>query len=282
MKSTQHFLIIDGYPKSSREEFIQNGMKEAGILYAEMLKKYLPNAQYTIIYASDPGIVLPDKNTMRLYDGLLWPGCNLTVFDTEDQRVRAMHRLCDRAFDLGIPQFGSCWGIQIGAFIAGGTVQVNPRGREMGIARKITLTDQGKKHAMFKGKPQIYSHFVSHDDLVTELPRKSRSLAGNDFSPIQAAEIRHKKGSFWGVQYHPEFNLYEMAKLIQTRKEKLTELGFFKNTNDAQKYLAMMEKLHNDPTRKDLMWQLGIDEDILSDEIRQCEFRNWTETYFWS
>ncbi len=73
-----------------------------------------------------------------------------------------------------------------------------------------------------------------------------------------------------------------MAKLIQTRKEKLTELGFFKNTNDAQKYLAMMEKLHNDPTRKDLMWQLGIDEDILSDEIRQCEFRNWTETYFWS
>ena len=36
-----------------------------------------------------------------------------------------------------------------------------------------------------------------------------------------------------------------------------------------------MEELATEPDRKDLRWQLAIDDDVLSDEIRQCEFFNW-------
>ena len=35
--------------------------------------------------------------------------------------------------------------------------------------------------------------------------------------------------------------------------------------------------MHRDPARKDLRWQLDIDEDVLSQTIRQVEFRNWME-----
>ena len=48
-KEKFNFLIVDGYPKESREEFAANGMKEAGTLYAEMLLKYLPKAEYEIL-----------------------------------------------------------------------------------------------------------------------------------------------------------------------------------------------------------------------------------------
>ena len=66
--------------------------------------------------------------------------------------------------EAGIPQIGSCWGIQLANYAAGGKVEPHPKGREMGIATKIRLTEEGKKHPMFNGKPEVYSHFVSHDD----------------------------------------------------------------------------------------------------------------------
>ena len=73
----------------------------------------------------------------------------------------------------------------------------------MGIGRKIRLTEEGRAHPMFDGKPEVYSHFVSHDDEVTRLPPDATLLAGNDYSRVQAVEVRHGRGIFWGVQYHP-------------------------------------------------------------------------------
>jgi hypothetical protein len=36
-----------------------------------------------------------------------------------------------------------------------------------------------------------------------------------------------------------------------------------------------LETIFKDPTRKDLRWQYAIDDDLLSDSIRQLEFVNW-------
>ena len=44
-----------------------------------------------------------------------------------------------------------------------------------------------------------------------------------------------------------------------------------------RQYVARLEELFANPDRKDLRWQLGIGEDVLSDEVRTCEFRNWLE-----
>lgn len=278
MARKQRLLIIDGYPKASREEFDAAGMKYAGRLYEEMALRYLPGAVCDLIHTSDPGVTIPSLAELEAYDGVLWPGCNLTVYHSDDDRVKPMLALCDRAFEAGLPQFGTCWGIQLPAFVAGGEVKANPKGREMGIGRKIRLTEAGKKHPMMKGKPEVYDHFVSHDDEVTRLPEGSILLAGNDFSHVQAAEIRHKKGVFWGLQYHPEYDLHEMARLMVAREKKLTELGFFRDHDDFREYVDRLETLSAEPQRKELRWQLGIDDDILSAAIRQCEFRNWVDT----
>ena len=44
---------------------------------------------------------------------------------------------------------------------------------------------------------------------------------------------------------------------------------------DLAAYVAKLEALHRDPNRKDLRWQLDIDDDVLSGEVRHLEFRNW-------
>lgn len=269
------FVIVDGYPKESRDQFDRVGMTLAGVLYKNMLQKYLPDGQCDIFYSSDPGVDLPGESELKNYDGVLWPGCNLTVYHTHDERVTKILDLVDRAYSAGLPQFGSCWAAQIAVYVAGGKVEANPKGREMGIARKIRLTDAGRNHPMYAGKPVVFEGFISHDDEITALPPGAEHLAGNGFSNVQAVAVKYKNGSFWATQYHPEYDLHEMARLIVAREEKLIKYGFFNSAEDVAKYVADLEALFAEPSRKDLRWKYAIDDDVLDDGVRQREFINW-------
>jgi len=61
------FIIVDGYPVKSREQFGQVGMKLAGELYKDMLLQYLPQADAEIVYSSDPGTELPSVSDLEKY-----------------------------------------------------------------------------------------------------------------------------------------------------------------------------------------------------------------------
>ncbi|MDP6400088.1 MAG: type 1 glutamine amidotransferase [Candidatus Marinimicrobia bacterium] len=268
-------LIIDGYPEKSRLQFDKVGMTLAGKLYKKMLFQHMPDAETTILYTSDDSTLLPTLEVLKTYDGILWPGCNLTVYHDDDERVQRMIEIVDLAFEAGIPQFGSCWAAQIAVYVAGGKVAVNPKGREMGVARKIYLTDAGKSHPMYEGKPPVFDGFISHDDEITVMPKGATILASNYFTSIQAVDVAYKNGSFWATQYHPEYDLKEMARLIVARADKLTSEGYFNSQDDMMNYINILETIAKEPNRKDLRWMAGIDDDLLKDNIRQLEFVNW-------
>jgi len=270
------FLIIDGYAKASRDDFDLVGMKHAADLYADMLKRWLPDAEYAVWFPSDNPLP-PEAHGPEHYSGILWTGCNLTVYHRDNPSVNRQIEFAEQCFAAGTPAFGSCWGLQIAVTAAGGEVKANPRGREMGIARKIQVTPQGQAHPMLEGKPPVFNSFISHLDEVAELPAGAVLLATNDFTHVQALEIRHGNGTFWAVQYHPEYDLHEMARLITARAQKLLPEGFFAGPEDLAGYVDKLETLNSDPNRKDLRWQLDIDDDVLSDDVRQLEFRNWIQ-----
>jgi GMP synthase (glutamine-hydrolysing) len=275
MPNPLRFLIIDGYPKKSRDELEQAGMTLAWKLYADMLIRHLPSAAYDVLLPSDPGTDMPSLRDLPNYAGIIWTGCNLCICDTENPSVASQITLAQHAYEIGVPGWGSCWGIQMAAVAAGGEVKPNPKGREMGLARKILLTPQALNHPLFENKPAVFEGFISHDDMITEIPPGGILLAGNSFTDVQALAVTHKNGTFWATQYHPEYNLHEMARLIVAREEKLIKQGFFRDHEDLMNLVNRMEALYDQPDRKDLRWQLAIDDDVLSDEIRQCEFVNW-------
>jgi GMP synthase (glutamine-hydrolysing) len=271
------FLIIDGYPKPSRDQFEEVGMRLAWVLYRDMLLQHVPDAECDVWLTSDDLKGAPTDGDLKGYAGLLWPGCNLTIYHEDDQRVAAQLDLARRAYEVGTPGFGSCWGIQVACYSAGGEVAAHPKGREMGIARNIQVMPEGKDHPMFRGMPPVFSHLVSHDDHVTRLPEGAALLAGNAWSQVQAVAVNHRNGVFWGTQYHPEYDIHEMARLILAREEKLVRQGLFLGHEDLVAYVDRLEALSADPTRTDLRWQLGIDDDILVDELRQNAFANWLD-----
>ncbi len=274
MSADPRFLVVDGYLKASRDELVAGGAAMACDLYAAMLRRFAPGAEVDYVFPADDDTGLPAGAELAAYDGIAWTGCSLTVFE-DDPRVRSQIEFCRAAFAAGVPSFGSCWALQIAVVAAGGLCAANPRGREMGIARKIQLTPEGRGHPLYAGKPSVFDAFISHVDEVTHWPSTAVLLASNQFTHVQAATITFESGTFWGLQYHPEYDLHEMARLIFCRREILTKLGFFQDVDQALAHIEKLEALHDDPTRQDLAWALGIDDDILRPEIRQCEVGNW-------
>jgi len=274
--ATARFLVIDGYNREAREELAAGGAGRAGDLYVAMLGKCLPGAVCDILHPADPGTQLPRGAALEQYDGIAWTGCSLTIYD-DDPRVGPQIELARAAFRAKVPSFGSCWAAQMAVVAAGGTVRANPRGREMGIARKIALTPEGRGHPLYAGKGSVFDAFISHVDEITHLPPGAVLLASNAFTHVQAVAVSHKGGQFWGLQYHPEYNLHELARLTWCRIEKLVALGFFRDREAAETYVDQLEVLYQDPSRKDIAWLLGIDEDVMNEDVRLAEVRNWID-----
>lgn len=282
--STTHaplrFLVVEGYTAEGRAILEAGGATTAGQLYADMLVRAAAKvtdvpAEYDLVLAADEGFEPPD---LAKYHAVGWSGSSLTVHASGDPAVNNMRELARRSFARGVPQFGSCYGLQLATATAGGTVTRNPRGKELGVARKIQLTAAGRAHPMYEGKPSVFGGFSSHKDQATHLPGAgSLLLSSNFFTPVQSAVIKHLAGEFWGLQYHPEYDLHEMARLLHCRREVNTGFGFFRSPEDCDAFVDDLEALAADPTRADLAWKLGLDDDVLDDDVRTCEVRNFVK-----
>jgi GMP synthase (glutamine-hydrolysing) len=276
MNAAPRIIVVDGYAKEGREDLRAGGATTAGELYRRMLKACCKTAEVDILYPGDPGASLPKGAAIEQYDGIAWTGSSLTVFKP-DPKVLPQIEFARAAYEAKVPSFGSCWAAQIAVVAAGGTCQENPKGREMGIARKIRLTADGRAHPLYAGKKSVFDAFISHDDEITHMPPGGLLLSSNDFTQVQSVAVTHKGGTFWGLQYHPEYDLHELARLCYCRKQKLTDRGFFRDLEAAQAYVDQLEALHQDPSRKDIAWLLGIDDDVMNEDIRVAEVRNWIE-----
>ncbi|HDL16551.1 MAG TPA: type 1 glutamine amidotransferase, partial [Rhizobiales bacterium] len=269
---------LDGYSTTGREDLRSGGATTAGELYAGMLRKCTPGgeADVDIVFPADPAASLPEGASITQYDGIAWTGSSLTVFEP-GPAVTPQIEFARAAFEAKVPSFGSCWAAQIAVVAAGGACARNPKGREMFLARKIALTRDGRGHPLYRGKKAVFDAWISHDDEITHLPPGGQILSSNDFTHVQSVSVTHEGGTFWGLQYHPEYNLHEMARLCYCRREKLTRMGFFKDVDAAEMFVNELEALHQDPARRDISWRLGIDDDVLNEDIRQVEVRNWIE-----
>lgn len=269
-------LVIDGYDTEGMAFLARSGATRAGALYAQLLARFVDTDEIDIAEISHQEPVDIDPSD---YDGVCWTGSNL-FFSSSNEIVQRHIDLCGAFFDRGVPQFGSCWAAQLAAKTAGGEVDLNPKGREFGIARKISLNEAGLKHPMFKGKPTVFDGFTSHADIVTRLPDGATLLAGNAFAPVQALEVAHGRGTFWAVQYHPEYDCAEIAGLAEGRADALIAQGVFRDRAAAAAYVSDMRALADDDQRQDLAWAYGIDADVQDFDIKTVEVRNWLSHFF--
>ena len=276
MAFTRHdkIFIFNGYPKLSRNNFDASDVGHPHDLFIDFLSRYAPDVETETRFIADLDQPLPSDRELSACKGCIWTGSDLTIYQV-DPRVDRQIELAKNLFRLGVSSMGSCWGIQMAAVAAGGVVAKNPRGREWGIAKAITISDAGKKSCLLQGKPEKFDGFIMHLDEVVKLPENTEILAGNEHTAIQALEVFSGKGSFFGTQYHPEYNLLEMGRLIAARAQPLVTEGFFASTEEVADYAKRMKTLYHDPDNARLREQLDVGDDILTEIIKEQELRNW-------
>jgi GMP synthase (glutamine-hydrolysing) len=273
----RRLLVLDAYAPEGRAAVRAAGGTEAGALYERMLRRLDPGAVIDVAYPADPDPRLPSGAALAVYDGVAWTGSSLTILDAGDQRVRRQIEFARAVFAVGTPSFGSCWAAQVAVVAAGGQCRASPRGREFGISRRIALSPAGREHPLFEGKPPVFDAFTSHADEVVELA-DADLLASNAWSRVQAVSVARGAGRFWAVQYHPEYDLHEVASLCRLRADELVAQGSFENSAAAELHAAQLEALHRDPSRSDLAAALEVGDDLLDEEQRTREVANWLRT----
>jgi GMP synthase (glutamine-hydrolysing) len=269
-------LVVEGNVRAAREAHAAAYGLTPAESYAAVLGEIEPDVVCDIALPADEGANLPDPAGIEAYDGVVLTGSALHVYDV-DPPVRRQVDLMRAVYASGVPAFGSCWGLQVATVAAGGEVRPNPAGREVGFARNVARTGAGHGHALLEGRPDAFTIPAIHLDAVAVPPPGATVLARNALSAVQAAEIAHGGGLFWGVQYHPEFSLGEVAAILERMPDALVAEGFCRSLEAAAGHVADLRALHADPSRTDLAWRHGLDAQTLDPVLRVTEIRNFVE-----
>jgi GMP synthase (glutamine-hydrolysing) len=266
-------LVCEGNTAELRAKQVTAGVRILSDGYADLLRGLLPGAVVDICYPADPGANLPIGG-LEGYDGVAITGSALNVYDRGPE-IDPQIELAREVLRARTPLFGSCWGLQVITVAAGGVVRVNPKGRELGIGRKITLTPDGRDHPMYAGKAAVFDALTVHLDEVETYAPGTTVLAANATSEVQAAEIKVGGAVAWAVQYHPEFSLGDMAAIMRRYGVRLIREGFFADETGRDSHIADLETLDREPDNKALAWRYGIDEAVLNPGVRTMEIANW-------
>lgn len=263
-------LVIEGNTETdrTRHQWLRGAMPSEA--YARVLKAIAPDAVVDIAFPADPGANLPDGMGLEGYDGVALTGSSLNLYDMSPEITRQIE-LARSVFASGTPVFGSCWGLQVLTAAAGGAVRRNPKGREMGFARRITLNGAGQSHAMHRARPVAFDAPAVHQDEIETMAPGATLLASNAVSAVQSVEIRVGACTAWAVQYHPEFSLGEVSAIAGGIAPRLVEEGFFETEDDVVRWRADLDRLDADPGNTAVAWRHGLDEQVLDADKRRAE-----------
>ena len=272
--SGARILVIDGNVAEIRARQTSALGYDSGSGYARVLRHIDPSLRVDILLAADAEPTFAEGVGLADYDGVTMTGSALNIYNGGAPVTRQIE-LAKTVFAVGVPFFGSCWGLQVAVTAAGGEVRANPRGREFGFARRILLAEAGAAHRLFAGKPATFEAPTVHRDEIASLPAGAVTLATNDMG-LQAAAFSHGRGTFWGVQYHPEYNYLDIAAAAERYGATLVSEGMFRDEPALAAFAAELRALQVNPSDKVLLWKHGLGP-AMQETLRLLEIKNWLE-----
>ncbi len=142
-----------------------------------------------------------DQIKERGYRGIIFTGGPNSVYD------EASPHYDPAVLDLGIPVLGICYGDQLMAYMAGGTVASAENTSEYG--KTVVFTSES---VLFADVPAQTVCFMSHTDYVKDLPDGFRTIAHTEKCPCAAMCDESRR--LYGVQFHPEVTHTVFGKQI--------------------------------------------------------------------
>jgi len=253
-----HILIVEGNTKEENVNFNAAGCVPQSQNFKKHLQKIEPNIEIDIVEPIDDNSISKIISSLKKYNGIVLTGSTLRL-NEDIKEVKKHIEFAKICFKNEKKIFGACWGLQVTVMAAGGKCRVAPKGPHIGIAHDIELTEEGKKHKIYSSKPKKFTTPAFNYDEVEVPPKNSILLASDKINKFQGLHFNIGKSEIWGLQYHPEIPYDYMIKLIKHRSKGMLEKNVFKNQNEINQHIDLIEKAKLD----------------LSDDMRTLELKNW-------
>jgi GMP synthase (glutamine-hydrolysing) len=156
--------------------------------------------------------------------GVIVTGSPAMITEQPDWSPR-VERWLQTVLQRHLPVLGVCYGHQLLAQAAGGQVDWNPRGRQIGQVR-FQHTAAAHQDPLFspllaEGKEGL-SFYATHLQAVQQLPGSGQRLGHSALDPNHAFRLGERA---WGVQFHPEFTAAITQSFIDCRAEDIAAEG---------------------------------------------------------
>ena len=145
--------------------------------------------------------ITPDEILAGVYRGIILTGGPNSVYDP------ASPHYDPRLLSLGIPILGICYGAQLLAYLAGGTVASAAKNGEYGKTA-LCIADS----PLFHGVALESVCWMSHTDYISAVPEGFRVIAHTAQCPCAA--LSDEGHALYGVQFHPEVTHTEFGAQI--------------------------------------------------------------------
>ena len=204
-------------PKTS----IRLGILEAGRPPEGMIETYGDYPDMFSSLLSDAGIefesyaVLDNQfpGSRKDCDAWLVTGSRCGVYENTNW-MQTLAEFIRKAYALGQPMVGICFGHQMLAHALGGKVKKSDKGWGVGVHDyEFTL----RPDWLGDDDPEFSIH-AFHQDQVVQLPEMTEVIAASDFCPYAGLAYEDKAISFQG---HPEFKADYMQALCEERRGTL-------------------------------------------------------------
>ena len=255
-----NILIVEGNDPKNNEFFVKAAKASCSENLKNLVLKLEPNSKIKIINPANDNETKAVLGNISNYHGIIFTGGAMRLNDMTDE-IKKHINFASNCFKFENKILAICWGLQVCSVAAGGKVAPGKNGAHVGIASNIEINDEGQKNPIYKNKKSIFTSPAFNYDEVSEMPHGATLLSSDNVNKVMAIHFTSGKSVIWGLQYHPDYEYWQMINLSTARKDRIIKNKHFENENDFQKHLHYIKE-----------------ESLKLDfEYRTCEIKNWLE-----
>ena len=236
-----NILVVEGNNPEDSSVFIKAAKASCSQNLKNLVQKIEPSADVKIINPSKDNETTEALDNMDQYDGIIFTGGAMRINDMTDE-IKKHINFAFNCFKHEKKILAICWGLQVCSTAAGGKVAPAKNGAHIGIATDVKINDEGKKNLIYKNKKDIFTTPAFNFDEVIELPKGAKLLASDSINRVMAIYFKSGQSEIWGVQYHPDYEYWQMVNLSNARKDRLLNNNIFKNEDEFEKHVKYIEE----------------------------------------
>ena len=255
-----NFLIVEGNNPKDSEVFIKAAKATCSQNLKNLVLELRPEANITIINPGNDQESNEALENIKQYQGVIFSGGAMRINDMTDE-IKKHINFASNCFNHNKKILAICWGLQVCTTAAGGKVAPGKKGAHIGIASDVEINEEGQKNLIYKDKKKNFTTPAYNFDEVCKVPEGAILLSSDKVNKVMGLYFKSGNSEIWGLQYHPDYEYWQMINLANARKERMISNKHFKDEKNFQTHMNYIK-----------------DEDKKLDfKNRTCEVKNWLD-----